>query len=284
MPPTCLVRVEGLNIATMEVLKRKLDSLVEQYNTPSFIDKDPVQFPRRYVRKEDVEVAAFLASTIAWGNRTQIINSCKTLFDDICKNRPFDFVMNEEWKGIDPNTNIHRTFFGWDLAYMCRGLKKAFTLSGKWQSLEYLFAEGNRDVWQGINLLRQTFVYANGCCSKHISNPTGNSHKAGSACKRLNLMLRWLCRKDGIVDLGIWEHITPDKLLMPLDVHVARIGRELGFITRKGNDRKAVDELTQNLAVFDPHDPCKYDFALFGIGESQKHVDDERNILFPARL
>lgn len=85
-------------------------------------------------------------------------------------------------------------------------------------------------------------------------------------------MLRWLCRQDGIVDLGVWHNLKPSQLMMPLDVHVARVGRELGLITRQGNDRKTVEELTRNLAVFDPQDPCKYDFALFGIGESQKHV------------
>lgn len=97
-------------------------------------------------------------------------------------------------------------------------------------------------------------------------------NKGGSACKRLNLMLRWLCRQDGIVDMGIWHNLKPSELMIPLDTHVARIGREMGLIERNGNDRKTVEELTAKLRELDKNDPCKYDFALFGLGESQKRA------------
>lgn len=258
----------------MNDLKITLESLVARYNTTVFMDNDPVLFPRCFLGKsqQDIEIAAFLASTIAWGNRKQIMTGCQKMLFDIMDGKPYDFVMQDGWKHIDPNCNIHRTFFGRDLAYMCSGLQLAYWITGTYDTLEYFFKERGFDVWAGFTKLREIFKDANGSYSKHFPNPQGNSHKGGSACKRLNLMLRWLCRQDGIVDLGIWHELTPDKLMMPLDVHVARIGRELGLITRKSNDRKTVEELTRNLAVFDPTDPCKYDFALFGIGESQKHV------------
>lgn len=240
---------------------------MERFNTPSFVSSDPVQFPRAYTNKRDVEVAAFFASTIAWGNRTQIINNCRVLFDKVMNNRPYDFVMNGGWAAYPAEMNIHRTFFMFDAAYICKGLAAVYK---ECDSLEHIFTDAD-DVWQGFNQLRDIFKGANnGRESRHISNPNGNAHKAGSACKRLNLMLRWLCRQDGIVDLGIWNNVSPGKLMMPLDVHVARLGRDLGLITRKGNDRKAVEEITRNLACFDPADPCKYDFALFGLGVTSK--------------
>lgn len=152
-----------------------------------------------------------------------------------------------------------------------KGYMKQFTPYSHQSSLEFVFY--GQTPWNGIKTLREVFVLANkGQSTKHISNPQGNNHKGGSACKRLNMMLRWLCRKDGIVDLGIWENVNMADLMIPLDVHVARIGRELGLIERKQDDRLTVEQLTAKLCVFDPKDPTKYDFALFGIGESQKHV------------
>lgn len=184
----------------MNELKQKMDALAEQFNTPAFIENDPVQFPRAYEKQQDIEIAAFLASTIA-------------------------------------------------------------------------FSESDSNVWDGFSRLRELFAQANGGeYSRHISNPTPNRHKGGSACKRLNLMLRWLCRQDGIVDMGIWHNLKPSELMIPLDTHVARIGREMGLIERNGNDRKTVEELTAKLRELDKNDPCKYDFALFGLGESQKRA------------
>lgn len=254
----------------MNDLKLKLDALVEQYNTPYFIENDPVQFPRAYTRKEDVEIAAFLASTIAWGNRKQILTGCRRMFHGIMQNRPFEFVMSGRFNDTDPAMNIHRTFFGRDFAYMCRGLQFIYLTSN---TLAIAFGQGNSTVWDGFSRLRELFAQANGGeYSKHLSNPTPNRHKGGSPCKRLNLMLRWLCRQDGIVDLGIWHKLKPSQLMIPLDTHVARIGREMGLISRNSNDRAAVEGLTAQLRELDENDPCKYDFALFGLGESQKRM------------
>lgn len=250
-------------------IKQKLDALVKQYNTPSFVKNDPVQFPRSYTERQDIEIAAFLASTIAWGNRKQILTGCRKMFG-IMGNSPYNFVIQGGWNNINPDCNIHRTFFGRDLIYMCRGLQFAYAQT---DTLESIFYEQGNSVWDGFVALRSMFASANGgVYSRHISNPTPNRHKGGSACKRLNLMLRWLCRQDGIVDIGIWHDLKPSQLMIPLDTHVARVGREMGLIDRNSNDRVAVEELTDKLRDFDIDDPCKYDFALFGLGESQKHV------------
>jgi uncharacterized protein (TIGR02757 family) len=249
----------------MNDLKKYLDEMADRYNTPEFAANDPVQYPRRFSSKPDIEIAAFLASTIAWGNRKQIISSCEKMLFRVMEGKPYDFVMSERWRDIDPRMNIHRTFFGRDLIYLCNGL---FTVYQSKNSLEDLFCQ--KDVWDGIMCLRETFYSANGEYSKHISRSNGYIYKGGSACKRINLMLRWLCRDDGIVDIGVWKGIKPSRLMIPLDVHVGRIGRELGLIGRRQNDRVTVELLTSRLCEYCPEDPTKYDFALFGIGESQK--------------
>ena len=130
------------------------------------------------------------------------------------------------------------------------------------------------DGYVGIEAFRSVLMHANnGETTRHISNPISEKGRPASACKRLNMMLRWLCRNDGIVDLGIWRNISPKMLMIPLDVHVARISRELGLLQRKQNDRKSVEQLTAQLRELSPDDPVKYDFALFGIGVEEKNVN-----------
>jgi uncharacterized protein (TIGR02757 family) len=207
--------------------------------------------------QSDIEIAALLVAAIAWGNRKQIIASCRKMLFDIMDGKPAYFVTSGARHSIDPAINIHRTFFGRDLIYMCKGLQAIY---GKGGSLEDMFA-GKESVWEGIAAMRGTFYSANGSYSKHISNP----HH--SACKRLNMMLRWLCRHGSTVDLGIWHKIKPSSLMIPLDTHVAHTARTLGLVDRRANDRRTVEMLTAKLCEFCPQDPAKYDFALFGIGE-----------------
>ena len=219
-----------------------------------FIAKDPVQFPRRFSNRADIEIAAFLAATIAWGRRDIIINSAKKMFA-MMDTSPYDYIMSGGYQKLK-NKNIHRTFFEKDLHYFCMGFKRCFE---KYGSLEKLFS-GAPDIWQGAALFREEFAAANkGCYSKHIANPES------SACKRVNLALRWLVR-EGPVDLGLWKNVSPANLYIPLDVHAARTARKLGLLNRKSNDKKAVTELTEKLKEFCPEDPAKYDFALFGMG------------------
>lgn len=255
----------------MKELKSKLDALVERFNTPAFIDNDPVKFPRMYTERQDIEVAAFLCALIAWGNRKQILQGCHKMLFGIMHGKPFEYVMNGECECLNPDINIHRTFFGRDLQYMCRGLKWVYTMH---ETMEDVFA-CELDTWNGISYFNALMADGNdGSTNKHLSEPgrKTKSHKGKSACKRMHLMLRWLVRKNGNVDLGVWRKIPENRLMIPLDVHVGRVARELGLLERKQDDRMAVEELTAKLRYFDIQDPCKYDFALFGYGESLKHV------------
>ena len=257
-------------------IKDYLDSLVEKNNTEAFIKDDPVQFPHRYSDKRDIEIVAFLVATIAWGNRKMILNNANKMLDMMGRS-PYDYVMSGGWEKIDEAKCVHRTFFGRDLKYYCRGMKALYEAPHDFNEvphfvrndsscLEDIFVmDGNHDVWKGIQNFRDLMAEANGGTSKHISTPSCEAPMKGSACKRLHMALRWLVRNDGIVDLGIWNRLKPSDLMIPLDVHVARVSRDLGLLDRKSNDRMAVEMLTKRLREFDPTDPVKYDFALFGV-------------------
>ena len=176
--------------------------------------------------------------------------------------RPFSFVLSGNY-GKLKDRSLHRTFFEEDLKYFCRGFRFCYERYG---SLESLFVSAE-NIWDGLALFRNAMAKGNkGVYSKHIADPHSNS-----ACKRLNLALRWLVRREGPVDIGLWKRLSPASLFIPLDIHVGRIARQLGLLDprRKANDKKAVFELTENLRVFCPDDPVKYDLALFGIGISQ---------------
>lgn len=252
----------------MKDLKEYLDSLVAKNNTVAFINDDPVQFPHRYSDLRDIEIVSFLVATIAWGNRKMILNSANKMLDMMGKS-PYDYVMSGGWEKLDPNKCVHRTFFARDLRYYCKGFQALYGVPRHaWndgQSLEDIFYNDEHDVWRGIENFRDLIAEANECTSKHISNPCCSEPKKGSACKRLHMALRWLVRDDGIVDLGVWKRLKPKDLMIPLDVHVARVSRELGLIDRKSNDRQTVEMLTAKLREFDAYDPVKYDFALFGV-------------------
>jgi len=195
---------------------------------------------------------------------------------DFC---PYNFVVSGSFKKLK-NRNIHRTFFESDLKYFCKGFKYIFDKYGNLENLILAQDEktdvSNRgkklsslqcDVWKGFYLFREEMAKANkGEYSIHVSN-AGKEDENGSACKKLNLALRWLVR-EGPVDLGLWKKIKPSSLYIPLDVHVARTARKMGLLERKSNDKKAVVMLTEKLREYCPDDPVKYDFALFGVGLS----------------
>jgi uncharacterized protein (TIGR02757 family) len=251
---------------TEKSLAQKLDLWYEKICVKDFIKDDPIQFPRLFSKKEDIEIAAFLTAIIAWGRRDLILRSAQRMFALMGKS-PFSYITSRDYKNLK-NKNIHRTFFEGDLKYFCKGFEHCYA---KYSSLEKLFS-GTGNTWEGIALFREEMAKGNkGQYSKHISNPgkadeeTGGNESNGSACKRLNLALRWLVRK-GPVDLGLWKSIKPAALFIPLDVHVARTARKLGLLERKSNDKKAVVELTEKLRMYCAEDPVKYDFALFGMG------------------
>ena len=252
----------------MNRIKEYLEELVAKNNTKAFIKDDPVQFPHRYSDLRDIEIVSFLVATIAWGNRKMILNSANKMLEIMGKS-PFDYVMSGGYENLDDGKCVHRTFFGKDLKYYCKGFQAIYenphcARNGS-HSLEGLFFNEEHDVWRGIENFRDLIAKANGYTSKHISNPCCTEPKKGSACKRLHMALRWLVRDDGIVDIGVWKQLKPKDLMIPLDVHVARVSRDLGLIERKSNDRRTVELLTAKLREFDEEDPVKYDFALFGV-------------------
>jgi len=249
-----------------KILERHYNEFIDSESAVrDFIEHDPIQFPLRYAKQRpknqaDIEIAAFLAATIAWGRRDQIIRSAQRMFT-MMEPGPEAYILN---RAVPQNraesvrgSCLHRTFFEDDFEYFCNGFRHCFA---KYGTLEKLFAS-EPSVWQGIQLFREEMAAGNnGLYTTHIANPDANS-----ACKRINMALRWLVRK-GPVDMGLWKSIKPSSLYIPLDVHVARNARGIGLLERKSNDKNAVIEITEKLRQFCPEDPVKYDFVLFSIG------------------
>lgn len=240
-----------------------LEEKVNQYNQSSFIEKDPIQIPHQFSDPEDIAIAGFCTATISWGQRTTIIKNAKKWMR-IMGDSPHDFTMTASDKQLDRFRDFkHRTFNGQDAVFFIQALRSIYK---EFDSLEIAFKMGIRDVDKDlfhalIEFRKRFLIPANTRTSKHVANP-----KTGSASKRLNMFLRWMCRKDQQgVDLGMWS-ISPSLLSCPLDVHSGRVARHLGLLNRKQNDWKAVQELDFNLRKMDANDPVKYDFALFGLG------------------
>lgn len=248
-------------------LKSFLDQKVVQYNTLDFIESDPVQIPHLFAQKEDIEIAGFLSATIAWGNRKMIIKNSHKMMD-LMGNAPYDFVMSHTENDLERLENfVHRTFNGQDFASFIRSLQHIYK---NHNGLEAVFSTnqsgnvGTESMQKSIHKFKKVFfeIPHQYRTQKHISDPLNNS-----AAKRINMYLRWMVRQDiKGVDLGIWKTISPASLSCPLDVHSGNVARKLGLLTRKQNDAKALAELDLRLRLFDPIDPAKYDFALFGLG------------------
>jgi uncharacterized protein (TIGR02757 family) len=241
-----------------EELKEFLDYKADFYNNPSFIETDPIQLVHRFYRKEDIEITGLLMSTIAWGNRKAIITSGERILN-IMENSPFEFI--QQYKSFDSHF-VHRTFNAEDLHTFFTALKRIYENGG----LEAAFSQHPeyKGSYGRIAQFRSAFTQGEfpDRTQKHIANPLKNS-----SSKRLNMYLRWMVRNDKKgVDFGIWKTISPSELHLPLDVHTGNVGRKLGLLQRTQNDWKAVAEIQETLVKMDPNDPCKYDFALFGLG------------------
>ena len=244
-------------------IKDFLDYKAAEYEQPSFLEYDPIQIPHLFNKKEDIEIAGFLISSIAWGNRLSIIKSGKRMLE-LMGNDPYHFVMQHTENDLDTFSNfVHRTFNGSDLSYFIRALRNLYV---KYDGLEATFSKtlNNDRLIQNINEFRNSFfeLKHEKRTEKHVANPF-----KGSAAKRINMFLRWMVRdsKNG-VDFGLWKSISPSQLSCPLDIHSGNVARSLGLLYRKQNDQKAVEELDLNLRKYDPQDPVKYDYALFGLG------------------
>lgn len=257
------------NITHLEAaeLKEFLDFTVDKYNTPQFIEPDPISIPHRYSLKEDIEISGFLVATIAWGNRKMIVKNGHRLMD-LIGNSPFDFIMNHKEHDLDKLDGfVHRTFNSIDLIHFIKALQHIYK---NHKGFEQIFIKhANKDSLQpAIHELKKIFfeIPHPSRTTKHVSDPV-----KGSAAKKINMWLRWMCRKDNKgVDFGLWESISPSILSCPLDVHSGNVARMLGLLTRKKNDAKALAELDNSLRKLDPKDPVKYDFALFGLGIDEK--------------
>ncbi len=276
-------------------LKDFLDAKVAQYNRPNFIENDPISIPHQYTLKQDIEIAAFFAAILAWGQRKTIINKCSELLARM-DHQPYQFMLHhsdEDLKGLLGFK--HRTFNDTDLLYFVaffqqhyqqsNSLETAFIPKGVGLRSEYLevsdakhgielsssvcfvdeFTLSQFSIEQALNHFRSYFFSLPDFprrTIKHISSPLQKS-----TCKRLNMFLRWMVRKDDCgVDFGVWSTLRSADLICPCDVHVDRVARHLGLIERKQTDWLTAVELTQKLKAFDEQDPVKYDFALFGLG------------------
>ena len=252
-------------------LKDFLDSKIELYNLPLFIKDDPISIPHRFTKQPDIEIAGFFAALLAWGNRKSIINSCNTLLASM-DNAPYDFCLHHSEKDLKRLSGFkHRTFNDMDLLCLVQFLKLHYT---KHASLETAFSRwikpGDATVENALtgfhNYVFSNQEYFAERTRKHIATPAKKS-----ACKRLNMFLRWMVRQDDKgVDFGIWKNIRPSQLICPLDVHVARVARRLNILQRTQNDWQAAAELTNYLKQLDANDPVKYDYALFGLGVIEK--------------
>ena len=227
-------------------IERQLRDWAEKYNNPVWFTEDPIAFPTRFAgwMKEgkaclqDVEVAAVFAAHFAWGRRAMIVRDCSRLFDEM-QWRPFDYVMSGDWR--DDPISIHRTVKWSEVAQICRRLRDFYS-AGPGRSLEELGTDGIR-----------TKIF-------------GQKEDPKAPNKKINMMRRWMVRRDGMVDLGLWTNTDPADLLIPLDVHVWQEATALGLTSRKQKDIVTVKEITAALEEVFPGDPCKGDFALFGYG------------------
>lgn len=244
-------------------LKSFLDFKVEQYNTPRFIETDPIQIPHQFSQKEAIEIAGFLTATIAWGNRKSILKNADSLME-LLERSPYDFILNHQPQDLLKLENfIHRTFNGIDLQYFILALKNIYTKHGGMERIFKNFAQ-EKSLQPGIHHFKKIFFELPhpSRTTKHVSDPLKNS-----AAKRINMFLRWMIRKDPAgVDFGIWESLDASQLSCPLDVHSGNVARKLNLLKRKANDAKALVELDNSLRKLDPSDPVKYDYALFGLG------------------
>lgn len=250
-------------------IKAFLDEKVQLYNQPGFIPNDPISIPHLFSKKQDIEISGLFAAVLAWGQRKTILNKCRELMR-MMDHAPHDFVINHTESDLKPFLAFkHRTFNATDTLYFLHWLQwyyrendslaLAFRGSGKVDRIDERL----------ISFYELFFSLEDfpGRTKKHIQTPARKS-----ACKRINMFLRWMTRKDDQgVDFGLWDQIKMSELICPLDLHVDRVARKLGLISRKQTDWQTALELTQKLRILDPEDPVRYDFALFGLGVEEKY-------------
>ena len=225
-----------------------LRELAEKYNDPQYFQEDPIIFPKHFAALyaegkaslKDVETAAVIASHLAWGRRCMIVRDCNRAFDEM-KWRPYDYLMAGDYR--NDGTSLHRTVMWSEFAGICTALNRYYS---------------GHDSLEGMPVERmRTEIF-------------GRKADPKAANKKINMMKRWMVRRDGIVDLGLWKDSSPSDLIIPLDVHVHTVALEMELTTRRGADAATAAEITSGLGEIFPGDPCKGDFALFGYGITRK--------------
>jgi uncharacterized protein (TIGR02757 family) len=250
-------------------LKEWLNAQADLYEHPHFIENDPIQIPHQYTLLQDIEITAFWTSVLAWGQRKTIIDKSKLLFG-LMDNAPYQYILGHTEKDrVRFEHFVHRTFQYTDTLYFLSFLQHYYR---QHRSLETAFSQfltpHDAHVGKALSGFYRLFFsleWVPQRTRKHIATPDKNA-----TCKRLNMFLRWMVRPATKgVDFGCWHTIQPAQLLIPLDVHVDRVARHLGLITRAQRDWHTVIELTDTLRRIDPLDPVRYDFALFGTAINQ---------------
>lgn len=259
----------------MNVIKFKelLDDKVIEFNRPNFIEKDPITIPHQFSKKQDIEIAGLFASTLAWGNRSTIIKNCDKLMQWM-DYAPHQFITQHQPADLKPFLLfVHRTFNATDLLYFIAFLHHHYCTSASLETAFSKFLKVDDDTIASALIGFHDYFFSlhdyPERTKKHVATPAKHS-----ACKRLNMYLRWMVRNDNNgVDFGIWKNISPKQLICPLDTHSSRVARKLGLLTRSQNDWQSAMELTNNLKRLDANDPVKYDFALFGMGVMEKFLE-----------
>lgn len=249
-----------------EKCKDLLERKYQEYNQAKFIDIDPISIPHEFSKKQDIEIAAFISATLSWGNRKSIIQNSKRIMQAM-DNSPHNFIVNHQDQDLKAMLNIkHRTFNTTDLLYFIHFLKFHYQ---QHTSLEQAFnLSTSKGVYSRLAAFHNYFfsIEHPARTRKHVSTPARNS-----ACKRLNMFLRWMVRKDkNGVDFGLWNAISTKDLICPLDIHTSRVASKLELIPNSNAHWKNAFLLSQTLKQFDSNDPCKYDFALFGLGAEER--------------
>ena len=243
------------------------EKLIAEYNDMRYFATDPVAVVKRCKEQKDIEVMGIVCSWLAYGNRNQIYKKCCMAYD-LMSAKPYDYVMSSQWREYkDSDKNFYRLFFYRDFHDLMQSLYNVYQQHATLEEALFATLVGTRravsyDPQGAKTRILESLI--------SFFNANGIPQNTKSACKRLCLFLRWMVRRDGIVDLGVWTKFSPADLLIPLDVHVNRVAHQHGLLTRTSADMRAVLELTQKCKELYPYDPAIMDFALFGAGYTSK--------------